>query len=155
VPIQGPMDFTLDVSAGGAKMTMTSTGDVDVQPNQDVPVTDLTGSLDADGDEMAIAVTGFTFDFPSGGVGAKCTAAATSLGEMSVGSEPVKVDDSDSGSDSGSGSGGDSGSTSSGGSLPQTGGGDALPVVALWAVALSLLGAALLLMVPGANRRKA
>ena len=43
--------------------------------------------------------------------------------------------------------------TESGGTLPQTGGGDSLPVVGLWALALTLLGVAGLLCVPQARRK--
>jgi len=148
VPIAGAMDFTLDVKVGSTKTTLKSTGQIDAKPNEAVPVTDLSGEVDEDGDELDVSVSGFTFDFPSGGVGAECTASKSALSAMKVGSEPVE---SDSGSASGSGSGSSSGS----GSLPKTGGGDALPVIALWAIALSLLGAALLLIVPGAVRKKA
>lgn len=138
VLIDGSMDFTLDATVGGKDVTLTSTGDVNAQPKQVVPVEDLTGSVDADGDEMEVTVSAFTFDFPSAGIGAECEADATSLGTMKVGSEPV-----------------DEGTSSSGGgtTLPQTGGGDALPVVALWALALTLLGVAGLLCVPQVRRK--
>ena len=43
--------------------------------------------------------------------------------------------------------------SSSGGSLPQTGGTDAMPVIVLWAGALLLLGAAGLIAVPQVVRR--
>ncbi len=38
--------------------------------------------------------------------------------------------------------------------LPKTGGGDSLPVVGLWALALTLLGAAGLLCVPQVARKR-
>jgi LPXTG-motif cell wall-anchored protein len=142
VPIVGPMDFTLDLKVGGQKETLESTGDVSADPDEAVPVTDLTGSVAADGDELEVSASAFSFDFTSGGVSATCTAPSTSLGKMAVGTEPI---DSDPGSDS---------TTTTGGStLPKTGGGDSMPVVALWALALTLLGAAGLLCVPRTRRQ--
>lgn len=145
VPIIGPMDYTLDLEVGGEKVTLTSSGDVDAGPYDEVPVADLKGTVDVDGDELEVATTGFTFDFPSGGVGAECTADRAVLGTMIVGSEPI---DSGGGDDGGSG-GGDT----SAGDLPKTGGGDSTPVVLLWAGAFVLLGAGALLAVPGRARR--
>ncbi|KQW53687.1 hypothetical protein ASC77_05320 [Nocardioides sp. Root1257] len=143
VPINGQMDFTLDVSVGGKKTTLTSSSAVDVAAKEEVPVADLSGEVDADGDELAVTVSGFTFDTPSLGVGAECEADAVSLGTMRVGSEPVDVASPTA----------DSSSTASGGDLPKTGGGDSMPVVALWAMALTLLGVAGLLCVPRTRRQ--
>ena len=140
VAIVGPMDFTLDVEVGGEKETLTSTGDVNADPDEVVPVTDLSGSVAADGDELEVSASAFTFDFTSGGVSAECTAPATSLGKMTVGSEPIDVES-------------DSTTTTGGSTLPKTGGGDSMPVVALWALALTLLGAAGLLCVPRTRRQ--
>jgi hypothetical protein len=144
VPIAGSMDFTLDLHVGGKATRLKSTGNVDAAPFADVPVTDLTGEVDVDGDELAVTVSGFTFDFPSAAVGAECEASSTSLGKLKVGSEPIASD-----TDPSSGS-----TTTTGGStLPKTGGGDSLPVVALWALALTLLGVAGLLCVPRTRRQ--
>ncbi|MFC6343657.1 hypothetical protein ACFP8W_16845, partial [Nocardioides hankookensis] len=145
VPIIGDMDFTLDAKVGGSKTTLTSSGSINAQPNDDVPVTDLTGEVDESDDELPVSISAFSFDFPSGGVGATCTADAVSLGTMTVGSEPVDVD-----SPTADGS---TSTSASGGDLPKTGGGDSMPVVALWALALTLLGAAGLLCVPRARRQ--
>lgn len=145
VDIVGPMDYTLDVEVGGEKTTLTSTGDVSAGPYDDVPVTDLTGEVDVDGDELEVAVTGFTFDFPSGGVGAECTADRSVLGTMTVGSEPID----NGGGDDHNGGGSDTGT----GTLPQTGGGDSTPVILLWAGAFALLGAGALVAIPGRTRR--
>ena len=141
VLIDGPMDFTLDAEVGGEDVTLTSTGDVTAQPNEAVPVTDLTGEVGAEGDEMEVLIHRFTFDFPSGGVGAECTAKAVSIGTMKVGSEPIEealpaVSADDPGAAS---------------TLPKTGSGDSMPVIALWALALTLLGVAGLLCVPQAR----
>jgi LPXTG-motif cell wall-anchored protein len=142
VAIQGSMDYTLDAKVGGEKVTLKSTGDVNAQPKAVVPVEDLAGSVDVEGDELAVVVTGFTFNFPSGGVGAECTADSVALSKMTVGSEPIDTDP------------GTSSTTTTGGStLPKTGGGDSMPVVALWALALTLLGAAGLLCVPRTRRQ--
>ena len=54
------------------------------------------------------------------------------------------------GGGSGSGSGSDTANTSA--SLPRTGGGDAMPVIALWALALGVVGAGLLVWLPGQRR---
>ncbi len=148
VPIQGSMDYTLDAKVGGKKVTLKSTGDVNAQPKAVVPVKDLSGSVDAEGDELAVVVTGFTFNFPSGGVGAKCTADSVALSKMTVGSEPI---DTDSASSSATTSTTTGGTTTT--ALPKTGGGDSMPVVALWALALTLLGVAGLLCVPRTRRQ--
>jgi LPXTG-motif cell wall-anchored protein len=148
VPIQGSMDYTLDAKVGGEKVTLKSTGDVNAQPKAVVPVKDLSGSVDAEGDELAVVVTGFTFNFPSGGVGGKCTADSFALSKMTVGSEPIDTDSASSSTTTGT--------TTTGGTttaLPKTGGGDSMPVVALWALALTLLGVAGLLCVPRTRRQ--
>lgn len=150
VPIDGQMDVTLDLVVGAKAATLTGTTTAVAAAKAPVDVPTLSGEVAVDGDELDVAVTGFTFTFAALSIDAECESAKTSLSAMKVGSEPLD-DGSDSNSDGGSGS--DSGSGSGG--LPQTGGGDAMPVVALWAVALSLLGAALLLIVPGSVRRKA
>ncbi|MCD4524379.1 hypothetical protein [Nocardioides sp. cx-173] len=147
VPIDGSMDYTLEGDVGGEDATLTSTDDVSAAPMEEVAVADLAGSVAADGDEMEVAVSSFAFDFPSAGIGAECTSPRTVLGTMVVGSEPIAVESPGGGDDSGGGTGG-----SAGGELPKTGGADSLPVVGLWALALTLLGAAGLLCVPRARR---
>ena len=146
VVIDGPMDFTLDLKVGGEKVTLKSTGDVNVQPKQVVPVTDLSGTVAAEGEELAVSASAFTFNFASAGIGADCKAASGSLGEMTVGTDPIEAD-------SGSSSTPSSATTTGGSTLPKTGGGDSMPVVALWALALTLLGVAGLLCVPRTRRQ--
>ncbi|MBB3043635.1 hypothetical protein [Nocardioides soli] len=148
VPIDGKMDVTLDVVVGKRKTTLKGSTHAVAPPRQKVPVPTLTGSVAGD-DEVEVSVTGFTFNFAALSIDAACTADAESLGTMKVGSEPIEDDAGPDGSGTANG-----GSTADGGSLPQTGGGDALPVVALWALALVLLGAAGLLCVPQVARRK-
>lgn len=144
VVIDGPMDFTLDLKVGGEKVTLKSTGDVNVQPKQVVPVTDLSGTVAADGDELAVSASAFTFNFASAGIGADCTAASGSLGKMTVGTDPIETD---------SGNSSSTPAATGGSTLPKTGGGDSMPVVALWALALTLLGVAGLLCVPRTRRQ--
>lgn len=151
VPIAGSMDYTLDATVGGKKVTLKSTDNVNAAPKEEVPVKNLTGTVGVDGDELEVKVSKFTFNFPSAGIGADCVAASpVSLGKMTVGSEPTDEDE--------NGGGGEAPvaaeSASSGGTLPKTGGGDSLPVVALWALALTLLGAAGLLCVPQVARKR-
>ncbi|MBA2953588.1 hypothetical protein GON03_04635 [Nocardioides sp. MAH-18] len=148
VPIDGQMDVTLDLVVATKKTTIEGTTHAVAAAKAPVKVPTLSGKLAVDGDEVDVSVTGFTFNFAALAIDADCQTDAVAMGAMKVGSEPV--DD-----ETGSGSGSGSGSGTSGGGLPQTGGGDALPVIALWAIALSLLGAALLLIVPGAVRPKA
>ena len=112
-----------------------------------MPVPDLTGEVDIDGDEAEVKVTAFTFNFAELSVGADCTTTA-SLGKMTMGSEPPATSggDDSGGGDSGGGTSG--GTSSSGGTLPKTGEPSSLPVLALWAGALLLLGAAGLVLLP-------
>lgn len=145
VPIDGSMDYTLDATVGGKAVTLSSTADVYAGPKEEVAVADLFGAVSADGDEMEVAVTKFTFDFPSAGIGAKCTTKSVVIGTMAVGSEAIVPDSSDSPSSIGT--------TTSGDTLPKTGGADSMPVVALWALALTLLGVAGLLCVPRTRRQ--
>jgi hypothetical protein len=145
VAIVGPMDFTLDVKVGSSETTLKSSGDINAQPNDAVPVTDLTGEVDESDDELEVLVSGFTFDFPSGGVGAECEADSVSIGTMQVGTERIDVTATPVDDDGGSGS--------DGGNLPKTGGGDSMPVILLWAAAFTLLGVAGLLCVPRTRRQ--
>lgn len=139
LPIDGQMDVTLDVTVGGTKTTLVG-GDVVQAPTKTpVPVPDLTGEVDLSGDEAEVKVTGFTFNFAALSVGAECV-AADSLGTMKVGSEAP--------SSTNNGGNTSGGTSSSGGTLPKTGEPTSLPVIALWAGALILLGAAGLVLLP-------
>lgn len=143
LPIDGQMDVTLDLTVGAAKATLEGGADTQAPTKSPVPVPTLSGEVDLDGDQAEVKVTGFTFNFAELSVGADCT-ASDSLGKMVVGSQPPDDD----GTDSGSGDGTSGGGTSSGGTLPKTGEPTSLPVMALWAGALLLLGTALLLLLP-------
>ncbi|HTW14496.1 MAG TPA: hypothetical protein VMF51_05155 [Nocardioides sp.] len=152
VPIDGVMDVTLGVQVGGEKTTLKASTQAKAPAKSPVAVPPLKGEVEVDGDELEVKVNTFTFNFPADSVSADCTApgGGTTLGKMTVGSEAAEDDDEDTPpatTDPGT-------STSSGGTLPKTGGGDSLPVVALWALALTLLGAAGLLCVPQVARKK-
>ena len=145
VPIDGQMDVTLDLAVGGKKTTLKGGTKAVAAPKAVVPVPTLTGSVAAAKDELDVKVSGFTFNFAALSIDAVCEADAVALSTMTVGSEPVETDDETPSA---------SGTTTTGGTtLPQTGGGDSTPVVALWALALTLLGVAGLLCVPRTRRQ--
>lgn len=132
VLIDGQMDVTLDLTVGGKKTTLEGGGHVTAPAHEKVSVPTLTGKVAASGDELDVKATAFTFNFAAVSVDADCETTNGSLGKMLVGTEPIDNDT---------------------GSLPRTGGGDAMPVIALWALAFVLLGAAGLLCVPTARRQ--
>ncbi|WP_244932142.1 hypothetical protein [Nocardioides sp. W7] len=155
VPIQGSMDYTLAATAGGKAVTLKSTDQVNAAAKVEVPVKDLTGTVGVDGDELEIKVSKFTFNFPSASIGAECTAASpVSLGKMTVGSEPTEEEEEEEPTATAATPASSGGVSSGAGTLPKTGGGDSLPVVGLWALALTLLGAAGLLCVPQVARKR-
>ncbi len=142
------MDVTLDAEIGGTAVTLKGSDHVTAAPKAEVAVPKLTGEVDADSDELEVAITAFTFEFATLGVAADCTSDRTVLGTMVVGTEaPDETDDPDP-SDSTSSDPTAGPDTSGTGSLPKTGGTDALPVIVLWAGALGLLGVAGLVAVP-------
>jgi hypothetical protein len=133
VPIDGSMDYKLDLSVGGTATALKATSNVTAAPNTDVSVPVLKGSVEAEGDELEVKASGFSFDFPSAGIGAECTGSGT-LSKLGVSSEPPKDGD--------GGGGGGGGGDTAGDTLPKTGGTDALPVIGLVAATLVFLGAA-------------
>lgn len=154
VPIDGTMDVTLGVTVGGKKTTLKGTTQAKAPAKSPVAVPPLKGEVDVDGEELEVKVNTFTFNFPADSVSADCTApgGAATLGKMTVGSEAVEDDEDD--EDTPPATTAPDTTTSSGGTLPKTGGGDSLPVVGLWALALTLLGAAGLLCVPQVARKR-
>jgi hypothetical protein len=112
----------------------------------------LTATGAADGDEMDVSVSAFSFEIVTTvlTVDAPCTAEDTSLGKMVVGTQAPDDEETDDPSATSSPS---AGTSDGSGSLPKTGGGDALPVIVLWAGALTLLGVAALIAVPQVTRR--
>ena len=144
LPIDGQMDVTLDLTVGAARRRRSRAGPTP-RPRRSRRSRSRRSParLISTGTQAEVKVTGFTFNFAELSVGADCT-ASDSLGKMVVGSQPPDDD----GTDSGSGDGTSGGGTSSGGTLPKTGEPTSLPVIALWAGALLLLGTALLLLLP-------
>ncbi len=155
VPIDGDMDVELDLTVGGTDTTLKGSSHVTQAPKEKVPVPRLSGTVAADGDELDVAVSAFTFEIVTTGltVTAPCEADDVSIGTMVVGTEPP--DETDDPEPTTSPTTTTTTTTTSGtGSLPKTGGADAMPVVVLWAGALTLLGVAGLLVVPSAVRRR-
>ncbi|WP_262849069.1 hypothetical protein [Mumia quercus] len=144
VPIDGSMDFSVDLSVGGKATTLKANSTVKVPPKADVAVPKLKGTADAAGDELEVKASGFAFDFPASNISATCVGSAT-LSKLGVSSEPPDDDGGDGGDDgNGGGTGGDA--------LPKTGPTDGLPVIGLWAGALVLLGAAGIILLPRRSR---
>lgn len=146
LPIDGTMNVTLTLDADGTKVTLKGGGPVKAATKAPVPVPTMSGSVDTEAAEFPVAVSGFTFDFPDLDIDATCTADAK-LSSLVVGDEAPAGD-----GDGGDGGGGDGGSGGGGGTLPKTGGTDALPVIALLASALLLAGTAGLVLVPARRR---
>ncbi|MFC6151054.1 hypothetical protein [Mumia xiangluensis] len=146
LPIDGTMNVTLTADVGGKKVTLKGGAGVKAAPKAPVAIPPMKSSLNSSESEIPITVTAFTFDFPDMKITANCTADAE-LSKLVVGDEAPPED----GGDGGDG-GGDGGGGTAGDQLPQTGGTDALPVIALVASALLLAGAAGLVLVPGRRR---
>ncbi|MBD3926750.1 hypothetical protein IEZ26_19175 [Nocardioides cavernae] len=160
LPIDGRMDVTLGLVAGGKSMKMAGGADVKAPPKQPVPVPALVGTVSSDADEMEIEVKEFTFAFKALSIDADCKASGAGLGKLTVGSK-APADGGGGSTDASSGGGGSVDASSSGGgssgtttSLPQTGDPASLPVLGLWAGALVLFGAAGLLLVPRVSYRR-
>lgn len=151
VPIDGDMKVELDLTVDGSDVTVKGSSKVVEAANAEVPVPTLKGTVAAEGDELEVSVTGFWFEIVTTGltVEAPCETAPTSLGRMVVGTEPPEEEP----TEDPSASAAPTTAPSGGGTLPQTGGTDPLPVVVLWAGALTLLGVAGLLAVPQLVRR--
>lgn len=152
VQIDGDMEVTLDATVGGTPVTLKGSSHVSEAPRAKVPVPKLTGTVSADADEMEIVISAFEFEIVTTGltVTAPCEADPTSIGAMKVGTEAPDDEETDDPSPSATSS---PSTAPGGGSLPQTGGTDAMPVIVLWAGALTLLGVAGLIAVPQVVRR--
>ncbi len=127
VVIDGTMNVTLGLTVGGKKTTLAGTTQAKADPKQAVPVPTLTGTVAAAGDELAVLVRTFTFNFPDMSIDASCTAKSVSIGTLTVGTEAA----------SGSGSGSGTGS----GTLPATGATN-VGVVLVWGFGLIAMGGA-------------
>lgn len=152
VAIDGDMTVVLEGTVGGEDVTLEGASKVVAPPQETVPVPTLKGTVAAEGDELEVTISAFEFEIVTPGltVTAPCEADETSLGRMVVGTE---VPDDEETEDPSASSSPTTPGTSDSGSLPKTGGTDSLPVVLLWAGALTLLGAAGLIAVPQVVRR--
>lgn len=157
VPItDGTMRVFSTLLIGDKESTVKGSSVVNAAANEPVPVPRMTGEVKLDGERHKVTVKSFRFEFdPIAGaeVAADCTESA-SIGTMTVGIGSI---DEAGGSGSGAGGSGSSGGSGGNGSgtsttLPRTGGGDAMPVIGLWALGLGVAGAALLVWLPRQRR---
>lgn len=146
VAIDGDMTVELVGTVGGEDVTMKGASKVVEDPKATVPVPTLKGTVATDEDELEVTISSFYFKIVTTGltVEAPCEADETSLGKLVVGTEAPEEEESETPTSSSS----PTTAPSTGGSLPKTGGGDAMPVIVLWAGAFTLLGVAGLLAVP-------
>ncbi|QCX27607.1 LPXTG cell wall anchor domain-containing protein [Nocardioides jishulii] len=149
VPISnGNMRVTSKLSLDGTEVEVKGSSSVNAAANQPVPVPRLTGTGTVEGDSAKVEVKTFNFEFDkiSGAdVAADCTSDNGTVGTMTMG--VGDIDDLE--PPSRGGNGGTGGGTTT---LPQTGGGDAMPVIGLWALALGVIGAGLLVWMPRQRR---
>ncbi len=149
VPItNGTMKVTADFDLGGSAVTLTGSSTVNAAAKAKVPVPTLTGTFTSTQESMKVAAKGFTFDFGDmGGIVVKAACSAKSgaeLSKMTVGVGALDDTDPTSSTTDAVGGGGGDASTS----LPKTGGIDSIPVLALWALALGLIGAVAMVLLP-------
>ncbi len=150
VPIDGgKMTVTVKGTMGGEAVTLSGKSTVNAEANAEVPVPRLETSMQTDADEVDVKIDTFAFAFePMMGltITADCKAdSGAALGAMTIGVgslEDVAPRPGD-GNSGGGGNGGAGGTT-----LPRTGGGDAMPVITLWALAFGVAGAGLLVWMP-------
>lgn len=160
VPIEnGTMKTTLVATIGGKQYTFKATSTVNAPIYGEVPVPTLSQTITSPEEKLDVAIDDFDFDFGSMSgleVYSECDLAGSGkLGTMTVG----VGDDGTGPTDDGDGSG-DTGATGTGQgpapaavtSLPKTGPGAPLAVIGLWASALVLLAAAILIGFPGRRR---
>ncbi|MQW76775.1 hypothetical protein GHK92_12905 [Nocardioides sp. dk4132] len=155
VPIDGVgMAVELDLEIDGTATTLTGENSLTLATYEEIPMPSMSGTVETDAVDAEVKVIGagiVTDEVGGTTITIDCTAGKV-LGTMTIGvGELDEPDDGDDGS--GGGAGGGTTTPTSGSTLPQTGGGDSLPVMALWASGLTLLGAAALLLVPGVRRK--
>jgi len=153
VPIEnGRMVATVKATVDGKPVSLSSETTVNAAAKAKVSVKRATGQVTTTAEKAKVDVQSFAFKFdPISGleISAECEIAkGGSMGAMAIGVGELAADDDDSDGSGGSGSG--TGGTTAGteASLPRTGGGDAMPVITLWAMALGVLGAGLLVWIP-------
>lgn len=149
VPIDGgQMTVTVKGTMGGEAVTLTGKSTVNAPANAEVPVPRLETSMSTDADEVDVKIDTFDFAFePMMGltITADCKAdSGASLGAMTIGVGSLDDVAPPGGSDGNGGGGAGAGAAT----LPRTGGGDAMPVITLWALAFGMAGAGLLVWMP-------
>lgn len=153
----GKMRVESKGSVDGKAVTFTGNSTVNAGPNEAVAVPRMSASVDTDATTADVKLDSFRFEFDEMqglAISAECSSTkGAAVGAMTIG--VGDVDEPGDGNGDGGG-GGDAGGTTAGGTttLPKTGGGDAMPVIALWALALGVVGAGLLVWMP-AQRRSA
>lgn len=150
VPIvDGGMTIEVEGSVAGEAMTLTGSSTVNAASKEEVPVPTLTASVNTDAEEAEVVLDSFKFDFGEMAglhVYSECEAANGTVGTMTIGVGELGDEDPSDGP-APTNAPADPGAT-----LPRTGGGDAMPVIGLWALALGLVGAGALVWLP---RRRA
>lgn len=153
VPIvDGKMRVETTGTVGGKAVTFTGSSTVNAAPNETVAVPRMTATVETDATEAEVELKTFHFEFDEMSgleIFADCTTSKGVLGAMKM-----AVGEMDPPGGNGNGGGGESGTGGTGGTttLPKTGGGDAMPVIALWALALGVVGAGLLVWMPTQRR---
>lgn len=153
VPIDGgQMTVTVKGTMGGEAVTLTGKSTVNAPANAEVAVPRLETSMSTDADEVDVEIDTFDFAFePMMGltITADCKAdSGSALGAMTIGVGSLDDVAPPGGSDGSGGGTGAGGAGAGGTTLPRTGGGDAMPVITLWALAFGVAGAGLLVWMP-------
>lgn len=148
VPMDADMTITATAEVDGEEVDFTGKSRVNVGMYEPVPVPVMTAKADIVAATVPVKITAFKFDFGemAGTQWFSDCKGSGSLSKMTIGVGELN-DDGNGGSNGGSGTNG-AGSTT----LPRTGGGDAMPVIGLWALALGVAGAGLLVWLPRQRR---
>lgn len=146
VAMDSDMKVTVTAKVGSETVDFAGTSRVNVGPSEPVAVPVMTATADLDGDKHAVSITAFKFDFGeiAGTTWYSDCKGSAKLSALTVGVGELE----DEGDEDGSGTGGSNAGTGNAATLPRTGGADAMPVIALWALAFGVVGAALLVAVP-------
>ncbi len=154
VPIEnGKMSITAKGSVDGKAVSFTGNSTVNAGPNEPVAVPVLSANVDTDAVKADVKMDTFRFEFGEMAglaISADCKAQSGALSALTVGVGELPEESGVNGA--GAGSGGAAGGTDGTAALPRTGGGDAMPVIALWALAFGVVGAAALVLLPGQRR---
>lgn len=156
-----PMRLKLETKIDGKPVTLSGEGPITSAANAPISVPALTGTVQTDATNLEVEVVAMSFEMDelSGlAITADCTVASGGdLSALKVGVGSLKDsgggDDTDGNGDGAGGSNGGTTTSPTSSVLPKTGGADSIPVIGLWAGGLALLGAAVLLLVPGSPAR--